>query len=149
MIFLKRTDSKNEVFIKLVAALDAGLEEIDGEDHSFYDQFNKLHNINHAIVAYANEIPVGCGAIKSFDEQTMEVKRMFVYPEARGKGIATKILEALENWASELGYSTCVLETGIRQEEAMALYQKNGYDIIPNYGQYVGVKNSICFLKQI
>ena len=105
--------------------------------------------IKYAIVAYENEVPIGCGAIKKFDEQSMEVKRMFVPTEARGKGIATKLLSELEKWASELNYQQCVLETGKRQVEALALYKKNGYQITDNYGQYIGIKNSVCFLKRI
>ena len=77
----------------------------------------------------------------------MEVKRMFTLPESRGKGIATKVLNELENWASELGYAKCMLETGKRQPEAVRLYQKNGYKQIPNYGQYINMDNSVCFEK--
>ena len=77
----------------------------------------------------------------------MEVKRMYTLPEFRGQGYAAKILLELENWAKELGYKSCVLETGKRQPEAIQLYKKNGYRIIPNYGQYKGIKNSICFEK--
>ncbi len=146
---LVRTDSNNNDFKHLVAKLDSDLSERDGEDHAFYNQFNSIDAIKYAVVAYMNEIPMGCGAIKEHDEHSMEVKRMYVPPEARGKGIATTILRELEEWASELNYSSCVLETGKRQPEAIALYQKNGYEITPNYGQYDGVENSVCFKKNV
>jgi GNAT superfamily N-acetyltransferase len=144
-----RTDSGNKDFIALVRQLDAYLAITDGEDHAFYDQFNKIQNIRHVVVAYENQHPVGCGAIKEFEADSMEVKRMFVKPENRGKGIAAKILAELETWAAELGYSKCVLETGKRQVEAISLYKKCGYSIIPNYGQYIGMDNSLCFEKKL
>jgi len=149
MITLKRTNSTDQDFIELVRKLDAELKERDGAENEFYAQFNKIDMIKHAVVAYENEVPIGCGAIKQFDEQSMEVKRMYVPKEARGKGVATKVLTALEKWASELNYQKCVLETGKRQIEALALYKKNGYQITENYGQYIGIENSVCFTKKI
>ena len=127
MIKILRTDSENEDFIDLVKHLDADLAERDGDDHAFYDQFNKLDLIKHALVLYDNEIPVGCGAIKEFDQTTLEVKRMFTIPESRGKGFAIKILSELEKWAAEMFYEKCILETGKKQPEAIRLYKKNGY----------------------
>ena len=129
--------------------LDAGLAITDGEDHLFYDQFNKIDSIRYVVVAYENEMPVGCGAIKQYDSTTMEIKRMYVAPEHRGKGIATKILLELENWTVELSFERCMLETGKRQTEAIQLYKKNGYMIIPNYDQYAAMENSVCFEKII
>jgi putative acetyltransferase len=147
MITFIKTDSNHQDFQALVKALDADLAIRDGADHAFYAQFNKTHMIKHAIVAYENEIPVGCGAIKEFSTDTMEVKRMYVLPAVRGKGIATQILQQLENWAAELGYQKCVLETGQNQPEAIRLYTKSGYQRIPNYGQYKDIANSVCFEK--
>lgn len=149
MITLQRTDSKNPDFIKLVAQLDADLGIRDGDDHAFYHQFNNIDNLKHTIVLYMDEKPIGCGAIKSFDNNTMEVKRMYVPPSVRGKGYATKVLEALELWTQELGDSRCILETGKRQPEAISLYEKNGYQQISNYGQYHGIENSVCFEKNV
>ncbi len=147
MIELIRTDSDNPDFIDLVRQLDAYLAVTDGDDHSFYSQYNKLDKIRHVVLAYDGETPVGCGAIKAFAADTMEVKRMYVSPEGRNKGIATKLLAELENWAAELSSKRCILETGKRQREAVELYKKNNYQIIPNYGQYAGVENSVCFEK--
>ena len=149
MIKLKRTTSNNQDFIHLVTLLDADLAERDGDDHVFYHQFNSIQEIKQTMVAYNGGQAVGCGAIKPFDANAMEVKRMFVLPEYRGKAIATTILSALEHWAAESGYVNCILETGKRQPEAIALYQKNGYKVIPNYGQYTGVENSVCFEKTV
>lgn len=148
-IELKRTNNQSADFIKMVNALDADLAIRDGEDHDFYHQYNGIDDIKYAIVAYAYAGPVGIGAIKELEPGTMEVKRMYVPPSNRGNGIASIILGALEEWAAELGYEKCVLETGKKQPEAIALYKKNNYTIIPNYGQYVGVDNSVCFEKKL
>lgn len=149
MINTVRTDSENQHFVELVRFLDADLAERDGTDHSFYGQFNKINKIKHVVVAYENDQPVSCGAIKEFSTSAMEVKRMYTLPEYRGKGIASRVLTELEKWAHELNYVKCVLETGKRQPEAIELYKKNGYVIIPNYGQYIGIENSVCFEKEI
>ena len=149
MIRIIRTNSDNQDFIQLVSHLDADLAVRDGQDHSFYAQFNKIDKIKYVVVAYENDQPVGCGAIKEYAPDTMEVKRMYTSPESRGKGIASKVLHELEVWASELSYGTCILETGKKQPEAIGLYKKNGYQIIPNYGQYAEIENSLCFEKHI
>jgi putative acetyltransferase len=147
MIELVRTNSKNNDFIYLVKQLDAYLKITDGDEHDFYNQFNSINVISHVIIAYVNNEPVGCGALKQYNESSVEIKRMFTTKEARGKGVATKILNELENWTKELGYTACVLETGIRQAEAVQFYKKNSYKEIANYGQYIGVENSVCFKK--
>ncbi|HSZ86128.1 MAG TPA: GNAT family N-acetyltransferase [Puia sp.] len=144
-----RTNSENADFIKLVALLDADLKFRDGEDHAFYAQFNKIAKIKYAVVAYENEIAVGCGAFKEYSPDTVEVKRMYVSGNERGKGIATKVLAELEKWAGELNYSYCILETGKNQPEALGLYKKNNYSVIPNFGQYQNVENSVCFKKKL
>ncbi len=149
MIHITRTDSDNLHFIKLVKELDAHLAERDGSEHSFYAQFNKIDKIKQVVLVYEDSLPVSCGAMKEYATDAMEIKRMFTLPIHRGKGIATLVLRELEKWAAELSYQRCVLETGKRQPEAIALYKKNGYHIIPNYGQYIGVENSVCFEKTI
>ena len=144
-----RANAKHKDFIALVKLLDSVLKKKDGDEHSFYAQFNKIDNIKHVVVAYENKTPVGCGALKQFDVNTMEVKRMFTSEKHRGKGIASAILSELEKWATELSYKKCILETGIRQPEAIKLYQKNGYNAIKNYGQYTDMENSKCFEKEL
>lgn len=142
-----RTDSTNTDFKMLVNQLDRYLMGINGDDHDFFDQFNKIDNIRHVVVLYLDGQPAGCGAIKEYEPGIMEVKRMFVPPATRGKGLATAVLKELEAWAAELGYEKCILETGDIMPDAIALYKKNGYSSIPNYGQYVGVASSVCFEK--
>jgi putative acetyltransferase len=147
MIHCIRTDSENENFRSLVRELDADLKIRDGEDNAFYSQFNKIDKIKYAIVAFDGEVPVGCGAIKEYTPDMMEIKRMYVPVNRRGQGIASLILKELEDWAAELNYKKCILETGKKQPEAIELYKKNGYRIISNYGQYANVENSVCFEK--
>ncbi|RPI92823.1 MAG: GNAT family N-acetyltransferase [Chloroflexi bacterium] len=149
MIRIIRTNSDNQDFIQLVKHLDADLAERDGKDHLFYAQFNKIDKIKYVVLAYENDKPVGCGAIKEYASDTMEIKRMYTSPESRGKGVASQVLQELEAWAAELSYEKCILETGKKQPEAIGLYQKNGYQMIPNYGQYAEVENSLCFEKHI
>lgn len=149
MIKIVRTNAKNQDFVELIKYLDVDLAERDGKDHAFYAQFNKIDDIKHAVILYDKERALGCGAMKKHGPKVMEIKRMYTDPEKRGKGIASKILAELENWATELGYTTCVLETGKRQAEAVRLYKKKGYKMISNYGQYANVENSLCFEKQI
>ena len=149
MIKLIRTNSENLDFVYLVKQLDAYLKITDGDEHDFYNQFNNIDVIKHTVVAYINNKPVGCGAFKAFEEDAVEIKRMFTTPDARGTGIASKILVELELWAKELNYKSCILETGIRQVEAVSFYKKNKYESISNYGQYKDVANSLCFKKNL
>ena len=147
MISLLRTSSENTDFQLLVKELDKELAIRDGDDHSFYAQFNKIVALKNVVVAYENNIAIGCGAIKPFDTGTMEIKRMYGPLNKRGQGIASLLLNALETWCLELNCKRCVLETGKNQPEAIRLYQKNHYQSIPNFGQYKHIANSICFEK--
>ena len=149
MIILQRTDASNPDFLELVKQLDADLVTRDGDKHPFFAQFNKLDSIPYVVVAYENEMPVGCGAIKKYADEVVEVKRMFTHLTARGKGVASFVLAELEKWAVELGFSACILETGVRQPEAIALYHKCGYQHIPNYAQYEASVSSVCFEKKL
>ena len=142
-----RTDSDHPDFRTLVALLDQDLALRDGEEHTFYAQFNKVDKINHVVLAFLGNQAVGCGAIRAYSPESMEVKRMFVLPNYRGQGIANTVLSELETWAAELGYTRCILETGKKQPEAIRLYQKSGYQIIPNYAPYEAVENSVCMEK--
>lgn len=145
----RRTNSSDKNFQELVTELDRELKIRDGEEHVFYSQFNKTDKIKHVIVAYDQDMPVGCGALKEYSADSMEVKRMYVRLDNLCKGIASGILNELELWSKELGYKKCILETGKKQPEAIKLYEKNHYHRIPNYGQYEGIENSICFEKEL
>jgi putative acetyltransferase len=149
MITVTRTTSDNQDFEQLVIELDAVLAILDGEDHAFYAQFNKSSALKNAIIAYENKTAVGIGAYKEYDSETVEMKRMYTIPKYRGKGIASTILTELELWAKEENYKIAVLETGFLQTDAISLYQKLGYVITENYGQYIGVENSVCMKKSL
>lgn len=149
MITIKRTNSDDPNFQELVKLLDLELQERDGEEHLFYAKLNKTNTINYVVIAYNQDEAIGCGALRAYSNDTMEVKRMFVPLNKRGQGIASAILAALETWCRELGIKKCILETGKNQPEAIALYKKNHYDIIPNFGKYEGVENSVCFEKEL
>lgn len=149
MYNVKRTNSDDADYQKLVAELDKDLAIRDGDEHAFFAQYNKSDAIKYVVIAYENEVAVGCGAIKEYEKAVMEIKRMFVPLEERGKGIASVVLNELEKWATELNYKKCILETGKKMPEAIQLYKKSNYTLINNYGQYAGVDSSVCFEKYL
>jgi putative acetyltransferase len=150
MITLLRTDSSNPDYRTLVIELDKDLIGREGEVYdAVYAQYNKSDDIKYVVVAYDGETPISCGAIKHYEENVIEVKRMYLLPVYRGKGIASMVLKELENWAVELNYSKAILETGTKMPEAIGLYGKNNYAITPNYGQYAGMPDSVCFEKML
>ena len=149
MTILNRTNSENKDFQDLVLELDKDLAKKNGEINDFFAQYNKIDLIKNVVVVFNDNLPVGCGAMKEYDKSTMEIKRMYVLIEMRGKGVAVAVLNDLESWARELGYKKCVLETGDKMLEAIGLYKKSGYKVISNYGQYENVENSICFEKEL
>ena len=144
---LERVSEKNPIFKALVSELDAELAARDGEEHAFYAQFNSLETIRNAVLLYISGVAVGCGAFKKTVGQAVEIKRMYVKPEFRNRGCGNLILKELEQWAKERGAKKCVLETGLRQPEAIRLYERSGYARIENFGPYKGVENSVCFEK--
>lgn len=149
MLNLIRTTSDNKDFINLVKDLDAYLKVTDGNEHEFYNQFNSLESLSNVVILYKDNAPVGCGAFKKFDESSVEIKRMYVNPNAREKGLGKQILIGLEDWAKEIGFTSCILETGKRQIEAVKFYKKCDYKSIPKYGQYKDMDNSVCFKKEL
>lgn len=144
-----RTTSHHTDFRKMVNALDEDLYRRNGDTQKLYEKYNQIDKIKHAIVIYADNKPVGCGCFKRFDDNTVEIKRMFVLPEMRGKQLAAQLLQELEKWAVEEGFSKAILETGLRQVEAIRLYTVAGYSLTENYGQYVGMEDSICYRKEL
>lgn len=148
MISVQKTTSDNRDFKHLTKLFDEYLVDIDGDEKDFFAQYNQIY-LEHVIIYYENEMALGCGAFKEYEPKVAEIKRMFVLPEQRGKGIAVSILNELEVWAAFLGFKFTLLETSIRLESAIALYKKSGYEVIPNYGQYVGVESSICMKKNL
>jgi GNAT superfamily N-acetyltransferase len=142
-----RTCNTQTDFVKLTAKLDAELNQRYGLAQSTYDKHNKIDSINTAVVAYLNEKPVACGCFKRIDSQIIEIKRMYVVDAFRRRGFSVLVLNALEKWATELGFLNAILETGKGQPEAIELYQKCGYTVIDNYGPYKDLENSVCMEK--
>lgn len=149
MFSIIRTNSDNPDFKNLVALLDENLKITDGDEHAFYDQFNKIDKIKNVVVLYSDGVAVACGAFKEYNPTTVEIKRMFTLDAYRGKGLAPQIVAELEKWAKELDYQEAILETGIKQTPAIALYTKLKYEVIANYGQYEHVENSVCMKKKL
>lgn len=148
-VILKRTSNTETDFKKLISKLDKYLSIVNGEQDAFYAPNNVLDPLDTAVIAYYNNKPVGCGCFKRFDEDSVEIKRMYVDPDLRGRGIASTILNELEKWAKENGFKYTVLETGLKLDDANALYRKQGYEVIENYGQYAGITSSVCMKKTL
>ncbi|WP_080902756.1 GNAT family N-acetyltransferase [Parabacteroides sp. Marseille-P3160] len=149
IIEFRRTNSENEDFLKLVIELEKHLTNADEEAHSECKRYNNLETIKHVVIAYIGGTAIGCGAIREYDADTIEVKRMFVSIAARGQGVGTKLLIELETWAKQLGFKKSILETGNMLPEAVRLYKRNNYVQIPNYRQYKDMEKSICFAKEL
>jgi GNAT superfamily N-acetyltransferase len=101
------------------------------------------------LVAWVDGVAVSCGGIRQYDATTGEIKRMFTVPEARRRGISRVVLEELEARARTIGYTRLVLETGVRQPEAIALYESAGYESIDPYGYYKHEPSSRCYAKSL
>ncbi len=149
MINIVLTNSLNEDFKSLISQLDDELNKRYGELQKEYDKHNIIEFNENVVIGYYENIPVACGCIKEYDAETVEIKRMFVNKDYRGRGISKAILNKLENIAFEKGYTKTILETGVKQLEAIGLYSKQGYKKIENYGQYAGMESSICMLKPL
>ncbi len=143
-------DPANPEAASLIAALDADLEarypglEIHGIDAAGFRSGGGVF-----LVAKLGGVPIACGAIRPLSDDVTELKRMFVAPGHRGRGYARTMLHALEEIAAARGYRAILLETGVNQPEAIALYQNAGYHSIPVHGQYISDPRSRCFEKTL
>ena len=146
-----RTDGKNEDFIENCRLLDIDLDRRVGKqiEREKYEKFNQLNEIREAILVYDNGKLVGGGAIRRYDDETVELKRVFVHNEYQGQGIGSTLVSLLIEWAAELGYRRMILETGELLAESCAVYKKLGFAVIPNYGPYADMPESLCMAKTI
>lgn len=146
-----KTDGNNQEFHNLCMQLDDALNQMVGkkQQEKNYNQLNQLNEIHDVILIYDGTTAIGCGAYKLYDEETVEIKRVFVKNEYRGKGLAKELIRRLEADARIKGFRFAVLETGRPMLEAQALYKKSGYKEIPNYGPYADLPNSVCMSKKI
>lgn len=148
-LLIVRCTTGNPQFQELVRGLDADLQGRYGEVQALYSPHNKVAEIGTAVVGLEDGRAVGCGCFKLHPPETIELKRMYVIPEARGRRIAAQIVGALEAWARELGNTTAVLETGNLQHEAIALYSRCGYEPTPCFPPYDELPASVCMKKKL
>lgn len=137
---------------ELIAALSAELVAMYPEDVGTVFRFGEddvAAGRGAFLIAYAGSEPIGCGALRTVGDGVGEVKRMYVRPAARGQGVARAVLAALEAEARRLDFRRLVLETGVRQGPALALYRRAGYADIPSYGEFVGNPLSVCLAKDL
>lgn len=146
-----RTDGKNEDFIENCRLLDMDLDRRVGRQikREKYQKFNQLDEIQEAIVVYEDQKPAGGGAIRKYDDNTAELKRVFVHNEYQGRGIGSRLVSLLMEWAAELGYQRMILETGELLAESCAVYKKLGFEVIPNYGPYADMPESLCMARDL
>lgn len=146
-----RTDGKNEDFIENCRLLDEDLDRRVGKQikRDKYQKYNQLDEIQEAIVVYEGNKAVGGGAIRRYDAETIELKRVFVHNEYQGQGIGSRLVQILIDWAIELGYQRMILETGELLAESCAVYQKLGFQVIPNYGPYANMPESLCMARDL
>lgn len=147
----KRTNGKNTDFIENCKLLDIDLDRRVGREiqRDKYNKFNQLDEIQEAIVVYEGKKSIGGGAIRKYNTTDAELKRIFVHTEYQGLGVGTKLVSLLLEWAKEIGYNRVVLETGELLAESCAVYKKLGFEIIPNYGPYVNMPESLCMAKRL
>lgn len=148
-VHVRRTDSTDDDFSSLAGRLTEYLSVLNGEQDAFFAQHNRTDLLATVVVACVENVPLGCGVFRAKSPDTVEIKRMFVDPEARGQGIAAAILAELESWAAERGYQTAILETSKRLKPAVRLYKRSGYEVIDNYEPYVGIEDSVCMRKAL
>ncbi len=151
LIEFKRTDGKNKDFIENCRLLDMDLDRRVGKKikREKYEKYNQLDEIQEAIVVYNDNKAVGGGAIRRYNNEDIELKRVFVHTKYQGQGIGTKLVSLLIEWAAELGYKRIILETGELLEESCYVYKKLGFKVIPNYGPYVDMPESLCMARDL
>ncbi len=143
-----KTNTVDSSFLELEKLLDHELQDEFPGEMEAYAPHNKFKSPIKAIVISLDQIPVACGAFKEIQDH-VEIKRMFVHPDHRGKGLSKTVLTQLEQWASTLGYQYAILETGDSLFKAIQLYTSTGYQKIPNYPPYTHLSRSVCFKKHI
>ncbi len=149
MLKILRTNSSNPDFHVLTQELDVTLCDLYGTKQEDFEEYNRIVDLETVVIAYEDDTTIGCGCFKKFNEDSIEIKRMFVKPEYRGKGTASRILYELEKWGYEQNYSYSFLETGNKQLPAIDMYQNLGYMIIDNYDQYKDNGISVCMMKSL
>lgn len=146
---LRFVSPNSKDYAMLAKKLDDYYFSLVGDVHLRYADANRPENMACRIIAYEGNTPVGCGCWKALDDETAEVKRIYVLPEFRRKGIATAIIDLLESHILASGYGKALLETARTTGDSHSLYLSLGYKEIPYYGSPAGAENCRCFLKDI
>ena len=143
-ITLRRTDSDSGEFKNLISNHDKELE-------SYSDIYKNDSEIQGAsiIIAYYDNKPVGCASFDHYDNDTIEIKKLYVLPEFRDVGISEIVLKDLEQWARENKYNNAILETRFPYNREVNIFEDNGYNIIEKFGNYKYIENSICYGKKL
>ncbi len=149
MIEILRTSTDDKRFKNLIGELNNDLLSRYSNADYKYDINISVDSINTAVIAQISHITVGCGCFKEIDYHSVEIKRMYVNPYFRGFGVASLIIDSLTTWAKELFYKKALLETGLKQPEAIKLYKKHGFEQVPNFGPYIGMADSFCMGKAL
>jgi len=151
-VLVRREDLASAVAAELIGALNAELLRTypeEGATHFRLDPDEVAGDRGAFLVAVADGTPIGCGAIRRLDARTAELKRMFVVPAMRGRGVGRAVLTALAAEGRRLGVERLVLETGERQKAAMALYDRAGFVRVPAFGEYVDSPLSVCMAMRL
>jgi putative acetyltransferase len=148
-VTLAPDDAGGDTAQKLIHALCSELSQRYGTPPGPFSPSDASAPRTAFLVARLGTQPVGCGAIRRIDDTTAEIKRMYVAPDGRRRGIARRILAELERRATDFGYRTVRLETGIHQHEAIGFYESSGYRRIAAFGHYVGSAISVCYEKAL
>ena len=152
MFAVRRTTSSDPRLAPLIADLDRDLQSRYGAVQALYAPHNAVKDDAQPFVIALDDddrTAIACGSFRPYDATTVELKRMFVAPAARRRGVARAVVGELEAWAREQGFTTAILETGDRQGEAIALYERCGYTRIPAFGPYAGLPASVCMRKAL
>ena len=151
-ITIERCALLSRTAVDLITALNAELSETypePGATHFRLDPDDVAEGKGAFLVARRQGKAAGCGALRTLGDGVGELKRMYVCPDQRGRGIGRKVLAALEAEARRIGLTRIVLETGVRQAAALRLYETAGYSRIPAYGEYIGSPVSVCMAKEL
>ena len=146
---LIRTDGTHPGFLTLIKELDKELRSYESDHDEVYITQNIVPENVYVTLIMQDDQALACSCLRSYKEKDIELKRMYVLPEHRGKGFSRQILNDLEKWAIELGYERIILETGDILKEAIGLYSSSGFERINNYGHYQNIKESICYAKKL
>ncbi|WP_158588715.1 MULTISPECIES: GNAT family N-acetyltransferase [unclassified Butyrivibrio] len=135
--FYKKTE---EYYSKMVGGI---------ENRRAFVPYNNSDAIPDVLIAYSDDSAVACAGLKRYSDSDVEIKRVWVEPEYRGRHIAQDIMKYIEDKARELGYKRTILQTREIMEDAVGLYTKLGYSKIEKYPPYDNLSGAVCMAKEL